>query len=157
MTEALRPIDDLAFLRRFTASQWWGEITTVRGPPILIDEVEAIGLFDGEDMLAAATLREIAGVPTIITIGAIVKGRGAGGKLIEQIASDCRARGHDRLRAVLPNDHLEGLLYLQRRRFRFFAVWPGALEVLRSTQPGMPLMGRRSIRLCDVIELERTL
>lgn len=157
MTPEIRPIGDRSFLGRFTAAQWWGETTTVRGPPISVDDVEALGLYGGSELLAAATLREISGVPTIITIAAISKGCGAGSALIEELAAECRARGFNRLHAVLPNDHLEGLLYLQRRGFRFFAVWPGALDVLRETQPAMPLIGRRSIRLRDVIELERML
>jgi GNAT superfamily N-acetyltransferase len=156
MSAVVRPIDDKAFLRAFTAAQWWGEITTVRGPPITVEESDGFGLYDDDRLLAAATLREIAGIPTILTIGAIVRGRGAGSQLIERIVESCRDLGRDRLRAVLPNDHLEGLLYMQRRGFRFFAVWPGALDVLRGTQPAMPLVGRRSIRLCDVLELERT-
>lgn len=157
MSPAVRAIDDRALLGRFTASQWWGETTTVRGPPIKVDEVEAVGLYAGDDLLAAATLRDIAGLPTIITIAALVTGRGAGSALIDAVADRCRGRGFDRLHAVLPNDHLEGLLYMQRRGFRFFAVWPGALDMLRETQPAMPVVGRRGIRLRDVIELERLL
>lgn len=157
MSEETRPITDRDFLCRFTAAQWWGETTTVRGPPITVDELDAFGLYRGAELLAAATVREISGVPTIITIAAMERGRGAGGALIERLAETSRARGFKRLHAVLPNDHLEGLLYMQRRGFRFFAVWPGALDVLRETQPAMPVIGRRGIRLRDVIELERVL
>ena len=157
MSLSIRPITDRAFIGRFTAAQWWGETTTVRGTPITVQEIDARGLYDGDTLLSAATLRDVSGVPTILTIGAIARGRSAGGELIEALAEEYRARGRDRLHAVLPNDHLEGLLYMQRRGFRFFAVWPGALDVLRETQPAMPLIGRRGIRLHDVIELERGL
>lgn len=108
---------------------------------------------DGE-RLGLATYRIEGDEVEIVTMDALVQGRGIGTALLEAVAERPVTEGCRRLWLVTTNDNLDALGFYQRRGMRLVAVHRGAVERARLVKPQIPEVGAFGIAVHDEIELE---
>jgi GNAT superfamily N-acetyltransferase len=108
---------------------------------------------DGE-ALSLATYRIEGDEVEVITMDALVEGRGIGTALLEAVAERAVAEGCRRLWLVTTNDNLDALRFYQRRGLRLVAVHRGAVDQARLIKPQIPEVGALGIAVHDEIELE---
>ena len=129
-----------------------GELVDVlEGPGLIATDAEgrAAGivtwLFD-----AAGTTAEVRGVAVV----ANVRGRGAGGALLDAAAAALRDVDVRRAWLVTTNDNLAALALYQKAGWRLTALRPGAIDDIRRTiKPTIPAVGEHGIPLRDELEL----
>jgi GNAT superfamily N-acetyltransferase len=116
-------------------------------------ELDALVAIEGEERLGIATY-EVAGEEAeLVTLDALVPGRGVGRALIEAVAATARTAGARRLRVMTTNDNLRALRLYQRAGFRLEALRPGAVDAARDRKPSIPLSGAEGIPIRDEIDL----
>jgi GNAT superfamily N-acetyltransferase len=116
-------------------------------------ELDALVAIEGEERLGIATY-EVAGEEAeLVTLDALVPGRGVGRALIEAVAATARTAGARRLRVMTTNDNLRALRLYQRAGFRLEALRPGAVDAARDRKPSIPLSGTEGIPIRDEIDL----
>jgi ribosomal protein S18 acetylase RimI-like enzyme len=139
-------------------SQRWGAPTIVsRGQahdaarlPALIAEVNG-------ERLGLATYRTGGGETELVTLDALVQGRGIGGGLLAAVADRAASVGCRRLWLVTTNDNLDAIRFYQRRGMRMMAVHRGLVDEARRLKPLIPEIGEYAIPVHDEIELEMLL
>jgi len=89
----------------------------------------------------------------LVTLNALIPGKGVGTALIEALRKLLVRKGIARLRVTTTNDNLRALGFYQKRGFRLIAVRPGAVAESRKLKPSIPLIGAGGIPLNDEIEL----
>lgn len=157
---AIRPLrdDERAWATAFL-SEFWG------GATILFD--------DGREhrpgvlpALVAEAVGERAGLATyaidgdaceLVTLNALVSGRGVGGALVEAVAEAAAAAGATLLRVTTSNDNLVALRLYQRHGFAITSVHPGAVDRVRERKPSISTTAANGIPIRDEIDLERAL
>ena len=153
----VRAILDRDFLVELLRLRWSGGALLVRGKIIAPVDVEALAAYDGERLAGIATWRLEGKVLYLVTLNNITDQRGVGIALLDAILELGRVKGAALLRAIVTNDNLNALGFYQRRKFRIIAVYPGAVDTIRSINPNIPTIGAHRIPLRDEIELERDL
>lgn len=152
----VRPVEDSdrEWMAETLARRWGATYIVSRGR-----RHEAAGLagmvaeIEGE-RLGLATYRVEAGEVEVITMDALVEGRGIGSALLEAVAEHAAAEGCRRLWLVTTNDNLEALRFYQRRGMRLVAVHRGAVDQARLLKPAIPDVGAFGIAVHDELELE---
>lgn len=143
-----------AWLSETLAARWGGEEVLGRGRSWRPRELPAL--------LAVAEDGEILGIATylvegeeaeLVTLDALVPGRGAGRALIDAVARAAREAGALRLIVMTTNDNLRALRLYQRGGFRLHALRPGAVDAAREHKPSIPATGNDGIPIRDEIDL----
>jgi GNAT superfamily N-acetyltransferase len=93
----------------------------------------------------------------LVTLNALLHGRGVGGALVEAVAGAARAAGSTRLRLATTNDNLPALRLYQRHGFALAALNHGAIDAMRARKPEIAATGHAGIPIRDELELERVL
>jgi GNAT superfamily N-acetyltransferase len=153
----IRPITDRAFLEELLRLRWSGGSVLVRGKLIEPCDVEALAAYDGGRLAGVATWRLEGPVLYLVTLNNISEQRGVGTALLEAVKALGREKGAALLRVIVTNDNLNALGYYQRRGFHIIAVHPGAIDMIRTMKPSIPVTGQNRIRIRDEIELEMEL
>lgn len=151
-----RPVEDSdrEWMAETLARRWGATYIVSRGR-----RHDAAGLagmvaeIDGE-RVGLATYRVEAGEVEVITMDALVEGRGIGSALLKGVAGRAAAEGCRRLWLVTTNDNLEAVGFYQRRGMRLVAVHRGAVDQARLLKPEIPEVGASGIAVHDEIELE---
>ena len=89
----------------------------------------------------------------LVTLDAVVPGRGVGTALVQALADHLRAAGWSALHVSTTNDNLDALRFYQRRGFCITAIHPGAIDQARRLKPVIAEIGRYGIPIRDEIEL----
>lgn len=144
---------DQLWVSAFLAERWGGRVL-LRGR--LVDAAGLPGLIAGERE-GLATWRVAGDVAELVTLDAVVPGRGVGTALLAGLVRRLRRAGVKRLRVTTTNDNLDALRFYQRRGFRIIAVRAGAIERGRRLKPALPAAGAYGIAIRDEIELEMRL
>ncbi|MGH8081843.1 MAG: GNAT family N-acetyltransferase [Lysobacter sp.] len=108
-------------------------------------------------IVGLATLLDDAEQSEIVTLDATVPRSGLGTVLVELAAQRARALGLRQLLTRTTNDNLDALRFYQRRGFRLHRLVAGAIDLERTADPAIPLLGRHGIPLRDEISLLRSL
>jgi GNAT superfamily N-acetyltransferase len=108
---------------------------------------------DGE-RLGLATYRVERDEVEVVTMDALIEGRGIGAALLEAVAEFAGTGGCRRLWLVTTNDNLDALRFYQRRGLSLVAVHRGAVDQARVIKPQIPEVGALGIAVHDEIELE---
>jgi ribosomal protein S18 acetylase RimI-like enzyme len=111
----------------------------------------------GGERAGVATYAVEGEVCELVTINALVEGRGVGGALVEAVAAAARAAGCARLHLVTTNDNLPALRLYQRHGFALAGLRRGAIEAMRARKPEISATGHAGIPIRDELELERPL
>ncbi|MEY2461653.1 MAG: hypothetical protein QOG30_3483 [Acidimicrobiaceae bacterium] len=85
------------------------------------------------------------------------RGSGVGAALVEAVAADAVADGHDELWLVTTNDNLDALRLYQRHGFRLTELHAGGVDRAREMKPQIPLVGKHGIPMHDELVLTRPL
>jgi ribosomal protein S18 acetylase RimI-like enzyme len=93
----------------------------------------------------------------IVTIDAVVEGRGIGSLLIESVEGVAREAGCARLWLVTTNDNVRAQGFYRAKGFDVVAVHAGAVAVSREQKPSIPLVNEAGVPIQDEIEVERRL
>ena len=141
-----------AWLRERLAGRW-GEEVVGRGRAWQPADLDALIAVDGDRRVGIATY-EIAGDEAeLVTLDAIVEGRGAGRALIDAVAAAAREAGAHRLRVMTTNDNLRALRLYQLTGFRLEALRVGAVDAARERKPSIPASGADGIPVRDELDL----
>ncbi len=144
---------DQVWISAFLAKRWGGCVL-LHGR--LVDAAGLPALIAG-DREGLATWRVVGDVAELVTLDAIVPGRGTGTALLARLVRRLRRAQVKRLRVATTNDNLDALRFYQRRGFRIVAVRAGAVERGRLLKPAIPAVGEYGIAIRDEIELEMRL
>ena len=147
-----------AWLTETLAARWGGEEVMGRGRPRRPAELPAlIALGQDDAVLGIATYCVEGEEAELVTLDALVPGRGVGRALVEAVAAAARTAGARRLRVMTTNDNLRALRLYQRTGFRLEALRPGAVDRARERKPSIPRTGDDGIPIRDELDLVREL
>ncbi len=90
----------------------------------------------------------------ITSLDSLQAGKGIGTKLIDEVLREAKARKCKRVTLITTNDNLRALGFYQKRGFKLFTLYRGAVDESRKSKPSIPLIGQNDIPLRDEIELE---
>ena len=152
----VRPLveGDREHVRRLLLERWGSPRMAAHGAlyePATLDGFVAEDPETGE-LLGLLTYHLTDDACEIVTIDALVEGRGVGTALVDAAA----ALGRVRLWAITTNENVRALEWYRRRGFRIVAVHAGAVDRARETlKPEIPLTAPDGTPIRDEIELER--
>ena len=93
----------------------------------------------------------------IVTIDAVVEGRGYGSRLLDAVARVAREAGCSRLWLITTNDNERAIGFYLAHGFEVVEVREGAIEASRKLKPSIPLVNEHGVPITDEIEMERRL
>jgi GNAT superfamily N-acetyltransferase len=149
--------DDPVWIARFLREAWGSVAVVSRGRRHDASRLPALLAVEDEEIVGLATLRPDGSDCELVTLDAVVRGRGVGSALLDAAAEWARDRGCRRLWLITSNDNLDALRFYQRRGMRLVAVHRGAVDTAREMKPSIPEVGEYGIPLHDELELERSL
>ncbi|MCL6594847.1 MAG: GNAT family N-acetyltransferase [Firmicutes bacterium] len=145
---------DRAWLAQLWRDGWGGDPMYSGGRVHHLARLEAFIAWEAGRRVGAATYAPPEdGVAELVSLDALVPGRGVGSLLLQAVSDAVRARGGRALKVVTTNDNLDALGFYQRRGFRLMALRPGAVDVARRHKPTIPLVGRHGIPVRDELVL----
>jgi ribosomal protein S18 acetylase RimI-like enzyme len=142
-----------AWVAETLGARWGGEELLGRGRTWRVGELAAIVAVEGAERVGIATFAVEGDDAELVTLDALVAGRGAGRALVEAVAEAARAAGARRLRVMTTNDNLRALRLYQRAGFRLEALRPGAVDAARERKPSIPLTSADGIPIRDELDL----
>lgn len=153
---------DRTWLARLWLAEWGGETMITKGRVHRLDDMEALIAWDDDATAGApggaATFRlDEDGGCELMSLNALVEGRGAGSALLAAVEEAARRAGCRRVWLITSNDNLDALRFYQRRGYRLAALYSGAVDEARKTKPTIPVVGEYGIPLHDEIELQKML
>ncbi|MDR6869689.1 GNAT superfamily N-acetyltransferase [Bosea sp. BE125] len=151
----IRDVEDKrAFLALMMAS--WGSHSMMIGVHVYdCAELDLLGVFapDGEAMAYASwTMR--GDVALLCALHSVAPGQGAAIQLLDAVKAAAKAKGAVKLRAMLTNDNLPGLVFYQKCGFRFSGLYVEAIDAYRSVVPTIIKTGYQGLPVRDALELE---
>jgi GNAT superfamily N-acetyltransferase len=150
----IRPITDRVFLEELLRLRWSGGALMLRGRIVHPKDVEALAAYHDGRLAGVATWLLEGPVMYLATLNNITDQRGVGIALLDATMALGREKGSALLRVIVTNDNLYALGFYQRRGFRIIAVYPGAIDTIRTMIPSIPIVGANRIAIRDEIELE---
>ena len=153
----IRPITDRVFLEELLRLRWSGGALMLRGRIVHPKDVEALAAYHDGRLAGVATWLLEGPVMYLATLNNITDQRGVGIALLDATMALGREKGSALLRVIVTNDNLYALGFYQRRGFRIIAVYPGAIDTIRTMIPSIPIVGANRIAIRDEIELEMAL
>lgn len=159
MTFEVRQVrdEDRDWVRELIRERWGDE--TVVGHGVVYEPAKLDGFIamEGGEPVGLATYRIEGHGCEIVTIDALVEGRGVGSSLAEAVHERAHRAGCARLWLVTTNDNERAQRFYDKLGFRVVAVREGAVNESRKLKPSIPLIGRGGVPITDEIELERRL
>jgi ribosomal protein S18 acetylase RimI-like enzyme len=137
--------------------RWAGPVVVTRGRAHDATMLAALVAETAGERLGLATYRVEDGQAELITLDALVQGRGIGSALLQAVIDAAAAAGCRRLWLITTNDNLDAIRFYQRRGMRLVAVHRGAVDEARKVKPQIPQVGEHGIAVHDEIELDITL
>jgi ribosomal protein S18 acetylase RimI-like enzyme len=116
-----------------------------------------VAVEDGGERAGIATWTVERDTADLVTLNALVDGRGVGRMLIDAVARAARDVGARHLRVMTTNDNLQALRLYQRAGFRLVELRPGAVDEARLQKPSIPPTGGDGIPIRDELDLVREL
>ena len=159
MTFQVRQVrdEDRDWVRELIRERWGEETVVGHGVVCRPAELDGFIAMEGKEPVGLATYRIERHACEIVTIDALVEGRGVGSSLVEAVHERAHRAGCARLWLVTTNDNERALLFYDKLGFRVVAVREGAVNESRKLNPSIPLIGRGGVPITDEIELERRL
>jgi len=135
--------------------RWYGLvvcISTIYTPP----DVEGLALVDHHDEMVGLVTYHVDGPSgQIVTLDTIVRGRGFGRRMLEDVENKFHKLGLGRAWALMTNDNLRAAgLYLSRG-YRLVRIHLNAVDRVREHKPQLPKRGYEGIPVRDLWEFEK--
>lgn len=142
MAISVRPIgpEDGRVVARVLTGSWAGTTVIALGRGELIDAATLPGFvaeLDGE-VAGVVTYADRGDALEIITIDAVVPGKGVGRALLDAVRAVAAERGLARLTLITTNDNTHALRFYQRYGFDLVALHREAVERARELKPSIP-------------------
>lgn len=156
----LRPLEaaDRDWMRAFAIERWGAPVAVSGGRVHRLDRLPGLVALDREGGIAGVATWLIEGDSCeLVSIDALVEGRGVGTALIEAACQAAAAAGCHSVHLVTTNDNLRALRFYQRRGFVLRELRVGAVARSRQLKPEIPLIGADGIPIRDELVLERSL
>jgi ribosomal protein S18 acetylase RimI-like enzyme len=155
----IRPLGDAdrGWVERLIVERWGDSIVTGRGSVWHPAELPGFAAFDGERCVGLVTYEIDGGACEIVTIDALVEGKGIGTILLEAVVAAARQAGCARVQLLTTNNNVRALAFYQKRGFRLVGLVPGAIDEERSLKPSIPLVDAAGLPIRDELHLEREL
>ncbi|WP_197093771.1 GNAT family N-acetyltransferase [Nonomuraea sp. SBT364] len=142
MTISVRPIGaaDLPVVTRVLTGSWGGTTIMALGRGELIDAATLPGFlaYDGDEVAGAVTYAGRDGFVEVVTIDALVPGRGVGTLLLDAVRDAAVALGAPVLRLTTTNDNTGALRFYQRYGFDLIALHRHGVDRARNLKPDIP-------------------
>lgn len=136
----------------------WGSARIVtRGKMHQADALPGLVAVMGEEPVGLLTYALENGECEIVSLNALVEGRGVGSSLVRAVSEIARSRDCSRVWLITTNDNTQALRFYQRLGMVIAAVYPNALAESRKLKPEIPEIGIDGIPIRDEIELELAL
>ncbi|GAA1772192.1 GNAT family N-acetyltransferase [Nonomuraea bangladeshensis] len=142
MTLSVRPIGpaDVESVSAVLRESWGGTTLVAMGRGELVDAAAQPGFvaeLDGEPA-GVVTYRERDGAVEILTIDALLPGKGVGRALLDAVRAAAAERGATRLWLITTNDNTRALRFYQRYGFDLVALHRDGVERARRLKPSIP-------------------
>ncbi|MBE1591006.1 GNAT family N-acetyltransferase [Nonomuraea angiospora] len=142
MAISVRPIEpqDLANVTRVLTESWGGSTVVALGRGELVDAAAQPGFIaelDGE-LAGIITYGRRGDSVEIITIDAVMPGRGVGAALLDAVRAVAAEGGAARLWLITTNDNTRALRFYQRYGFDLVALHRNGVDRARDLKPGIP-------------------
>ncbi len=143
-------------IRRIWSDRW--------GIPILTptnnygtEEVDGLALVRGEEPAALVTWSVSGPSAEIISLDALIEGRGYGSRLLDAAERRLAERGVRRVHLVTTNDNTLAFGFYIRRGYRLRRIYFDAMESARRIKPAIPETGDNGVPIRDLWELDKAL
>ncbi len=141
--------------KRSTLRAGWGSTQVAR----LGELVDAAGLpgfvaeLDGEKV-GLATFAERSDGVEVVTLQALIEGRGVGRALLDRVRARAEEPGAERLWLTTTNDNARAFAFYQRWGMDLVRLIHGGVEASRRVKPSIPTVGQNGIGLRHELEFE---
>lgn len=138
----------------FVERHWHSKMVMSRGRAFYPHEEDGfIERRDGQ-IVGLLTYRTDADGMEILTLNALLEGKGIGSSLILDAINKARERKCDRIWLTTTNDNLRAVGFYQRMGFRLVAVNLGVVDEARRIKPQIPELGERGVPIHDELVME---
>ncbi|MGP3954756.1 GNAT family N-acetyltransferase [Nonomuraea sp. 3N208] len=142
MTLSVRPIEprDLEAVSKVLRDSWGGITVVALGRGELIDAAAQPGFVAeiGDEVAGVITYAERDSSVEIITIDAVVPGKGVGKAPLDAVRAVAVERGVARLSLITTNDNTHALRFYQRYGFDLVALHRNGVDRARALKPDIP-------------------
>jgi len=152
----IRPIDTThqSTISNLLREQWGDPKVVSRGKVLDASNLPGFAAIEGDRIVGLITLHIDGSACEVVTLDAVVRGKGLGRTLIEYAKKFARKHSSTRLWLITSNDNVAALAFYQKVGFRIVAVHRDAISQARALKPQIPLVGENGIAIQDEIELE---
>jgi len=145
---------DRDWVGRTIVERWGDSIVTGRGRIWKPSELPGFAAFDGDECIGLVTYEIDGDACEIVTIDAMVEGKGIRTALLEAVKAVAREAGCERVQLLTTNNNLRALAFYQKRGFRLVALVPGAIDEERDVKPSIPAVDAAGLPIRDELHLE---
>ena len=149
--------DERDWVEQFIIERWKAPHVVSRGRVHRPAELPGLLAVDGDSRVGLLTYRVEGDACEVVTVDALVEGRGIGTMLLDAAAEAARSNGCRRLWLITTNDNVRALGFYQRCGFSLAALHRDAVTKARRLKPEIALVGQDGIPIRDELELERLL
>lgn len=152
---SVRPLDDRSQLLDLMMASWGSHRMMIGIRTYDCAEIDALALYaaDGET-LAIASWTMDGPFAVLCALHALQPGQGSAKLLLDAVKSAAKTRGASKLKAMLTNDNMPGMVFYQLQGFRFSGLYVEAIDHYRSVIPTIIETGYHGIPVHDALELE---
>ena len=145
---------DRRWVKEFIAKNWGSEKIISHGKVYFPHKLPGFLAVKNNEYLGLITYHIEKESCQIVSLDSIVKRKGIGKDLVEEVKKVARKLHCKRIRLITTNDNLDALRFWQKIGFSIKAVYPNAIALSRKLKPEIPLIGNYGIPIRDEIELE---
>lgn len=150
--------DERPWVRDLIRERWADEIVACHGTLYRPDTLPGFVAEDDDGARVGLLTYVLDGAACeVVTIDALVPGKGHGRSLVEAAEAVARDAGCSRLWLTATNDNVRGLAFYRALGFRVVAVHEGAVTEVRNLKASIPLVSEDGVPITDEVELERRL
>lgn len=151
----LRVVTDKTELCRIMLASWGSHSMMIDLHVYDVAEIDALGLFDSAGKTAALASWTVRGDSAYLcALHSLKPGEGVAIQMLDAVIFAARKAGAKKLKAMLTNDNMPGMIFYQRRGFRLSGLYLEAIDAYRSVVPDIIKTGYKDIPIHDAIELE---
>lgn len=152
-----REKDDSDWITEVLLENWASNIIVTRGISYQADLLCGfIAEYEGKQIgLLTYNIKE--DELEIITLNAIVEGKGVGTSLLEEVENLAKEKKCTRIWLITTNDNVDALRFYQKRGYEIKSVHRYAIDESRKIKPQLPFVGKYGIPIRDEIEMEKIL
>lgn len=147
---------DKKWIKGFIAKNWGSEKIVAHRKVFYPHNLPGFVAYRGKKVLGLVTYNIKDNKLEIVTMNAVVQGKGIGTALLKAIERTTHKLKYKKIWLITTNDNVDALRFYQQRGFNIVAIYRNALKFSRKLKPEIPLIGNYGIPLRDEIELENS-